>query len=396
MNGWPLDSNIPAQTMNNTEMFSTTFRDTCNPDKFCEDFVVDICQYVINKLPKDNATDYSLMQTQGSCRHDQSSDPFIDASVEEGQLVDQSGTSSGAPNDDPPLTSINFPNEQQTPKATLTRGQIASCAAIALHMSYRQHLFTFIVSGPFVRLIRWDRRGAIVTQRINYTTHPDIFFEFYLRFAQLTRAQRGFDETVQELSPDDMYDAAMAQVAFSRYSEDMLHCEAQATPLKSPLTFSKKLLKMTVDFGAGARTFIIPTPAYHPDCLTPFGRSTRRCLVYDPSHGPETSGVLFMKDCWRRNFPRVKPEAEIYKILAEHEIKHVAKMDIGGDVPGMVTRWQEKEIGDLCYPLHPHWRQTYSEAYRCHRIFLSTVARDLTAFGTVKTLLNCVADAAEG
>ncbi|KAF8888689.1 hypothetical protein CPB85DRAFT_1334379, partial [Mucidula mucida] len=48
-----------------------------------------------------------------------------------------------------------------------------------------------------------------------------------------------------------------------------------------------------------------------------------------------------MKDYWREESKRTRPEADIYRLLEEKKVEHVAKMETGGDVVGLVTRTQE-------------------------------------------------------
>ncbi len=99
-----------------------------------------------------------------------------------------------------------------------------------------------------------------------------------------------------------------------------------------------------------------------------------------------------MKDYWREPSTRTKPEADIYRLLAQHKVPNVAEMEVGGDIPGMITRTQEAEF--LAFPHKlPNGRKYHHLRLplQCHRIFLRTIARDLTVFGNCKTLLTCVA-----
>ncbi|KAF8868244.1 hypothetical protein CPB85DRAFT_1244305, partial [Mucidula mucida] len=102
------------------------------------------------------------------------------------------------------------------------------------------------------------------------------------------------------------------------------------------------------------------------------------------------------KDYWREPSTRTKPEADIYRLLVKHKVPNVAEMEVGGDIPGMITRTQEVEFLAFAHNL-PNGRKYHHLRLplQCHRIFLCTIARDLTAFGNCKTLLTCVADAME-
>ncbi|KAF8902457.1 hypothetical protein CPB85DRAFT_1190619, partial [Mucidula mucida] len=88
-----------------------------------------------------------------------------------------------------------FPGERNSVVGQKARGQISASAAMTMSLMFRGHLLTVVVVGGYARLVRWERRGSIVTNRFKYTEGPGalILFEFYLRFAQLTRTQRGLD-----------------------------------------------------------------------------------------------------------------------------------------------------------------------------------------------------------
>ncbi|KAF8877479.1 hypothetical protein CPB85DRAFT_1500276 [Mucidula mucida] len=103
-----------------------------------------------------------------------------------------------------------------------------------------------------------------------------------------------------------------------------------------------------------------------------------------------------MKDYWREESLRTRPEAEIYDILAEKKVPHVATMVVGGDVEGMRTKTHEPRLQlSSAYP--PTIRKYFrlENPLQCHRLFLDTIARDLSAFGNCKVLVNCIADAME-
>ncbi|KAG7442422.1 uncharacterized protein BT62DRAFT_905964, partial [Guyanagaster necrorhizus] len=87
--------------------------------------------------------------------------------------------------------------------------QIASYAGAIMMLQYRSHLFTILICGRFARFIRWDRTGAIVSRRFDYTKRPDLVFDFYKRFSQLSPSQRGNDTNVSPI-PDDDDDAIAA------------------------------------------------------------------------------------------------------------------------------------------------------------------------------------------
>ncbi|KAI9430736.1 hypothetical protein H4582DRAFT_1823498, partial [Lactarius indigo] len=56
----------------------------------------------------------------------------------------------------------------QAPKGVSTAGQITVYAALQLDCQFRMHVFSILVVNDYIRLIRWDRSGAIITAPIYY------------------------------------------------------------------------------------------------------------------------------------------------------------------------------------------------------------------------------------
>jgi len=144
-----------------------------------------------------------------------------------------------------------------------TRGQIAAYASVALSMSFRKHFFSMLILGRYARFIRWDRRGAVVTHRFDYTKHPLYIFNFYLRYGQLGL-----------LPPKPVRDA------FQRYHHSAWYGGAKFKRGDSFLSFEGFFrVQVTDDVTLVQETFYIPPPKYTRACLHPFWHSTRRCLA---------------------------------------------------------------------------------------------------------------------
>lgn len=337
---------------------------------------IDIGHYELSELPPEDKTDHSLMQTQVEFKREFYKDPFIDPS--------KKSKASGR----------RFPFENPTAAATQARGQIACYAGATLYLSFRMHLFTVFIFGRYCRFIRWDRRGAVVTHRFDYTENPEILFYFHHCFAQLTRVQRGFDPTVTKIDQSSK-EVVAAIRRFSEHSKDLLHCDGRTDTADSGLELNPLVLKMTVTFDGVERSFIIPSPLFHLGCLLPFSRSTRSSLAYDPAAKGGAPDLLFMKDSWREDSGHTVPEAEIYRLLKVKEVdEHVAEMDIGGNIPELKTRWQETTF--CSFTLFPNSDVREYTALQGHRIFLKTIAMDLTVFLNAKWLVTCVADGMQG
>ena len=290
------------------------------------------------------------------------------------------------------IPSRHFHVETDTESGIHTRGQIAAYAGLALSMSFRRHFFSMLIIGRYARFIRWDRWGAVVTRRFDYTKNPELVFDFYLRFGQLTQTQRGFDPTVQPCNRSDIPQTVCG--AFNQYHNSSWYGGATFKRGRTPSSFEGFLCMTVKDVVQNStEEFFIPPPRYQRSSLFPFCRSTRRFLACprpkeDAKKPPE---MCFMKDSWPEVSLRTPREADIYRMLKKAGVKYVASMRLGGDVAGLETETQQ-----WVQELSPKSPSLQGCKMVCHRIVLDTVARDLSTFSWCKVLLSCIADAVEG
>ena len=289
-----------------------------------------------------------------------------------------------------PRPSSPFHVETDTESGIHTRGQIAAYAGLAMSMSFRRHFFSILVLGRYARFIRWDRCGAIVTRRFDYTKHPMLVFDFYLRFGQLTSLQRGYDPTVQPCKGSQI--PQLVCDAFRRYHKSSWYGGTTSKRGQVSPSF-EGFLRITVKDEVSTQVFFVPPPRYQHASLFPFCRSTRRSLAcpLPKRNAKNPPKMCFLKDSWHEVSHRAPREADIYRILKEEGVKYVASMRLGGDVAGLETETQE-----WVRELSPNSRRLRACKMVCHRIVLDTVARDLSTFSWCKVLLSCIADAVEG
>ncbi|KAA1476079.1 hypothetical protein DENSPDRAFT_842969 [Dentipellis sp. KUC8613] len=142
----------------------------------------DIMTFHKDRLPKVEArTDFSRAERADEFKFKNNVDPF----------------------DDTPNKS-DYPFESCSQDGKKTRGQITAYAAAMLELQFRTFVFSVLVMGEYARLIRWDRSGAIVTRAFNYQKDPEPLAQFLWRYNFLTRAQRGFDESVKVIETTDV------------------------------------------------------------------------------------------------------------------------------------------------------------------------------------------------
>lgn len=286
-----------------------------------------------------------------------------------------------------PQPSASSSVETDTESGIHTRGQIAAYAGIGLSMSFRKHFFSMLILGRYARFIRWDRRGAVVTRRFDYTKHPLHIFNFYSRYCQLTPLERGFDPTVEPCKgplPEPVCKA------FNDYHQSAWYGGGKFKRGDRSLRFETFFrMEVTDDEQETIEAFFIPPPKYGRTCLYPFYRATRRSLAcpYQENVKPK---MCFLKESWQEESRRTAREAVIYRMLKKEAVKHVASMRLGGDVCELETETQ-KWVTELSAKSNRLKRKMV-----CHRIILDTVSRDLSTFSWCKVLLSCIADAVEG
>ncbi|KAF8626426.1 hypothetical protein AX17_006560, partial [Amanita inopinata Kibby_2008] len=84
--------------------------------------------------------------------------------------------------------------DHNTERAWETLGQITLYATAHMAAQFRSHIFMIFVFSKYARLLRWDRAGVIVTEKLSVDS-PAIA-EFYWRYCRASRDQRGHDTSV--------------------------------------------------------------------------------------------------------------------------------------------------------------------------------------------------------
>ncbi|KAK0435368.1 hypothetical protein EV421DRAFT_1235454 [Armillaria borealis] len=336
-------------------------------------------------MPEGGTVDYSLMETQVKLKIHDDDDPFLDLEEvknedREQEVAKDLKVAKPALDDDAVPVQLCFLFEKNTMEGRETRGQIACDAGATMMLQYRSHLFTILICERFARFIRWDRSGAIVCKRFDYTNESSLIFDFYKRFTQLSPSQRGKDASVSAIADDDP-DAIDAREKYGFYVADMWHGDGTAKPKREIDIADQKLCRMNLNFDGVPCRFVVCAPKFDDWALSPFGKCIRRSLALDLDlHNPRKihGGLLFMKDYWGEDSPRIAKESDIYHRLAQHNVPHVAKMETGGDVPDMITITQQHARKLSSLP--PGSKTSRLPALVAHRIFVRNIGRHLTTF----------------
>ncbi|KAG1763736.1 hypothetical protein EV702DRAFT_1156666 [Suillus placidus] len=266
--------------------------------------------------------------------------------------------------------------ECDTALGTLTRGQMIAYALTQLGSQFRHFAFSVAIIGKHARMIRWDRGGAVVTERFDYTEQPGLLADFFWRFSLASTEGRGLDTSVTEVEAD--FDGREI-----------------CTKLKLPP--STKLFYYGVpddDISRAQRDNLDPTALYcyigprpHFPSRSLIGRATRSLPVYDPVKGR----VVYLKDTWRIDSHDMQKEGDTYRQLHGYQVPHIAPFERGNDIDGhgshTVTHDYVEESWVCGMP--------FATGHIHYRMVLGVVGRELSTFRSTHELASAVADALE-
>ncbi|KAG5349061.1 hypothetical protein C0989_006259 [Termitomyces sp. Mn162] len=189
-----------------------------------------------------------------------------------------------------------------TQRGSKTLGQITGYATCHQAMEFRTHVFSALIFRKYMRLLRWDRSGVVVTKKILFD--DQLLFDFFHRFSTATAAERGRDPTVT--------DATFTSPKLEQKARNSLKCDR-----KSPL----------LDISTGSKHYIILKDEILGS-TSPIGRSTRCFKAFCLT----TEDLVLVKDTWRVVSPILQREHEIYKKLHDKQVPNIPEVLVGADV----------------------------------------------------------------
>lgn len=220
-----------------------------------------------------------------------------------------------------------------------TQGQLISYALQMFRYQHRTCLYSIVVMGYEARIIRWDRSGAIVTEKFNYVERPAKLCRFFLAFARATPAEQGYDTTVTPVLKGtanwELMDVmAKQQLKWRDYAREFFE-----TSITDP---SIKRWKMTVvetklDRKKKKKTtkkIEVLVGAAHVPCDSVVGRGTRifvglRCNS-KPLDDPDICPFVALKDVWRVQV--LEKEGDIMRELNQAGVKSIPTVAVHSDV----------------------------------------------------------------
>jgi len=222
----------------------------------------------------------------------------------------------------------------------------ATCATLRDMTQYSTHMqmyrfracvFSVGIFGKVARLFRWDRAGAIVSAPIEYSTVGNReLAEFFYRFDRMNPAQRGWDPTVCDATPEDAAAFTQAVQTFAGGG----NAELFKSLLESVGELGDYPRKINIIYGAGKRvSYIVGGSSVTAKSATV--RGTRGFVAMDA----ETKALVFLKDSWRSDMARMKSEGHWYKRLKGGE--YIAAFSHGSDVGRVRRGGNFGEEGDI-------------------------------------------------
>ncbi|KAM5540757.1 hypothetical protein V8D89_005590 [Ganoderma adspersum] len=216
-------------------------------------------------------------------------------------------------------------------------GQTVAYATEGCKRQHRRHYFTVSVSGSLIRFIRWDRSGAVVSEAFSVLDHPDLFCQFFWRFAHITDAERGYDLTVEPATEDqeEIFRLAIEQHVIAQLEGSTL----DEPTVKTALEEHYQRNAVTVihlphsphfdDPDMKGHHLLVSRPLAVP--LSVAGRSTRTYWAVDS----RTGKVVLLKDTWRYDTIRVDTESGAQRAEREGDILEAMK-DVVANIPMVV------------------------------------------------------------
>src|SRR6266567_1794280 len=270
-------------------------------------------------------------------------------------------------------------------------GQLIAYATALHHSQFRVFSFGVVLYGEEGRLLRWDRSGVIYTEAFKWKEQPDTLFEFLWRLNFLSPVDRGYDTTVTPVMDDD--DEAKAALSKLRTYKGWEKLESE--------NLRKILVHDDCATDGQLRSYITPGAIWDTNAL--FGRCTFGYIAYDVA----TSKLVYLKDFWRTDLPRIQKEGDVYRKLHDAKVPNIPALGPAGDVPlspdhagtfplaVQRTKTQDYLKGS---GHHHEWcpGRPVVEPYVHYRLVLETLGQPLNTFNSTRQLCEVIRDAIVG
>jgi hypothetical protein len=236
-----------------------------------------------------------------------------------------------------------------------TCGQITAYATLHISTQYQTHIFFVLICGDYVRLIRWDHSGAIITHPIYYDDVPDLV-NFFIRFNHSSASIQGHDTTVRVAKCEDTKDAVKVIKEFEELEKSQLLLVASVS---NPTTEE-------------SMEYVIAPPSASP--WAPVGHWTRTSIGYDI----QRKRSIFMKDSWRLIIKGVLKEGDIYLRFKANAVSNIPHCSNSGDIGNNTYHLMQTNQF-----INQNWNTKYAYDFtpHCHyRLILDDIGQPLNSF----------------
>ncbi|KAI0656057.1 hypothetical protein C8Q70DRAFT_935877 [Cubamyces menziesii] len=246
-----------------------------------------------------------------------------------------------------------FPDDGDTcaemPSRKEALRQIVTYAEQTFTVQHRTAWFLLFVNGSQCRIIRWDRSGVVFTHSFDYCIGWQLFCEVLWRMSRCSDEQLGLDPTARRIHRSDPLYKMMDKMAKKRRS-DLDHNLVDAIipldkyPPSRPVIYKyvRALFKtslsrnapryiLNVPDGDKIRQYLVGRPIFVAKGA--LGRATLGFAALDR----ETRQFVWLKDCWRVDYPGVEPEGKILRELNRAKVPNVPTVVCYGDLLGQKT-----------------------------------------------------------
>ena len=283
--------------------------------------------------------------------------------------------------------------ENPAPESAAFRASLAEHATAQFTRQHRTCSFQVVIFGRWARFLRWDRSGAISTERFDYVVRPDILSEFLWRFDRMTDEQRGLDPTVKlaNASEERLFIHAMRECVYAAirgHKNGVPQRPVQGTEALLDDAHLWPVWKVhVVDATTRKSTDLLVGRPLSSE-LRVFGRCTRAYIAYDL----KSERLVFLKDTWRIDHPNLLVESTTYRALKKHKVPHVLDLLYGGDVRDTRGRAQKTLTPDYA-EVDDEWRITNSShhGYVHHRV-VQDIVHNIGSALEVKEFIQVVHD----
>ncbi|KAI0724846.1 hypothetical protein C8Q72DRAFT_937017 [Fomitopsis betulina] len=290
-------------------------------------------------------------------------------------------------------------------EAEASLGQMVKYVAKIFRRQHRTHLFMRFIFQGQVRVIRWDRAGAIVSTVIDFEQQPSLFHEIIWRYAHMSQAQRGFDTTAVLASKEEVDSmraceapdewttqqrhSALDQPGWPVYKLTKPHSDLVDQSYLGPITMEHtpmpRRTRRSVS-SAEVACFIVGRQYFTAD--SPTGHGTKCYIAYDISH----DRLVSLKDFWRPDVMSAPPEGMVLRELRSAGVENILTPLAAGDVRNSDLGAKQKTctqtlLGD-------------DESIRCrpaalihYRLVMQEICRPLEDHDSPQTLTKAMLDA---